>query len=379
MSTTVCLSTSTLYHPEAAGHFWVFLNWALGLRANGVDVIWLEVVRPFDRGDEAGRDCLETLTAVLVERLTPFGLDRAVALWPADGKPLPPNDQLDLDAAADADLLLNFHYAVPEAVLARFRRTALVDIDPGLLQIWMTEAQLDVPRHDIYFTTGETVGQPAALIPDAGVDWHYAPPCVALDAWPVTPAAADAPFTTVTNWVGREWVAMGETVYENDKRTGFLPYLDLPRRTGIPLELAALFGREDHDERALLERRGWRLTDPFTAVATLADYQRYIRGSRGEFSCVKPSCVRLQNAWISDRTLCYLASGRPAVVEHTGPSRYLPDDLGLLRFRNPDEAVRQLEAVVADYDRHARAARELAEAHFDAGAVTARVLERALS
>src|SRR5256885_12921004 len=36
-----------------------------------------------------------------------------------------------------------------------FQRTALVDIDPGLLQFWITRGQLRVPEHDFYFTIGE--------------------------------------------------------------------------------------------------------------------------------------------------------------------------------------------------------------------------------
>ena len=86
----------------------------------------------------------------------------------------------------------------------------------------------------------------------------------------------------------------------------------------------------------------------------------------------------LANAWISDRTLCYLASGKPAVVQHTGKSRFLPDAAGLFRFRNLDEAAGALSAVESDYERHSRLARELAE-EFDARHVVARVLERALA
>jgi hypothetical protein len=116
----------------------------------------------------------------------------------------------------------------------------------------------------------------------------------------------------------------GAGAYSNDKRTGFLPYLDLPKLAAAPLELALCLAPEEHDERAMLLGHGWRLCDAWGVASTPWDYQRYVQRSRGEFSCVKPSCVRLQNAWISDRTLCYLASGRPAVVEHTGPSRFLP-------------------------------------------------------
>ena len=93
----------------------------------------------------------------------------------------------------------------------------------------------------------------------------------------------------------------------------------------------------------------------------------------------KPAYVRFQTAWISDRTLCYLASGKPAVVQHTGPSRFLPDAAGLFRFRDIDEAARHLDAAAADYDRHCRLARQLAEEYFDARKVVASVLERAVA
>ena len=120
------------------------------------------------------------------------------------------------------------------------------------------------------------------------------------------------------------------------------------------------------------------MCDAYAVASTPWDYQRYIQDSRGEFSCVKPACVRLQNAWVSDRTLCYLASAKPAVVQHTGPSRFLPDAAGMFRFRDLLEAARCLEQVAADYERQCRLARALAEEYFDARKVVGRVLERAL-
>ena len=123
---------------------------------------------------------------------------------------------------------------------------------------------------------------------------------------------------------------------------------------------------------------GGECARPTRLSPTLQDYQRYIQSSRGEFSCAKPSCVRLQNAWVSDRTLCYLASGKPAVVQHTGASRFLPDAAGLFRFSTLDEAAKQLEIVAADYDRQCQLGRALAEEYFDARKVAAQLLEQAL-
>jgi hypothetical protein len=236
--------------------------------------------------------------------------------------------------------------------------------------------QIKVAHHDAYFTTGETVGRPGARFPDVGLEWQYTPPCVALDWWPRR-VVAHAPFTTVTHWRMRQWVKDAGEIYRNDKRTGFLPFLDLPQRTTRPLELALCLTPNENEERVSLQRRGWRVRDAYTEITTPADYQSYIQNSFGEFSCAKPSCTRLQNAWVSDRTLCYLASGKPAVVQHTGPSRFLPDSAGLFRFRDVEEAARCLETAASDYERQCGLARALAEEHFDARKVVGRVLERA--
>ena len=376
MSATVCLLARTLNTPTAGGHSWVYLNWVLGLRALGCRVVWLEIVSP-----STSARALDERVRALKSRLAPFGLGDCVALWPLD-RDAPAREAtggcLDLDAAAEADLFVDMSYA-PAELVARFRRTALLDIDPGLFQLWVSRGQIDLPRHDVYFTIGETVGTREARFPDCGVPWHHTPPCVALDWWSVCPAVQDAPFTTVSNWIMYDyWVDDDDGGYANDKRTGFLPFLDLPRLTDVPLELALSLGGAV-EEREDLEHRGWRVREAHDIVASPPDYQRYVQRSRGEFSCAKPSCVRLQNAWVSDRTLCYLASGKPAVVQHTGPSRFLPDAAGLFRFSTPSEAARHLETATADYPRQCTLARELAEQYFDARNVASRVLERALN
>ena len=376
VSLTIWLSARTLKHSTAGGHFWVYLNWALGLHALGCKVVWLE---PIDHNTSVLE--ARTMVDVLKSRLEPYGLDKCLALCSWTSEPISSDVSegcLDLEDIGKADLFLNLAYGIPLTVVGRFRRSALVDIDPGLTQIWLSKRQMSVARHDMYFTIGETVGQNGARFPDCGLDWQYTSPCVALDWWPICPAPLGATFTTVSSWWMNEWVEDADGWYRNDKRSGYLPFLDLPHHTTQPLELALCLNGEE-TERATLLERGWKLREAWEGTSTPWDYQRYIQGSLGEFSCVKPSCVRLQNAWISDRTLCYLASGKPAVVQHTGPSRFLPDAAGLFRFRNLDEAVRDLDIVAADYDQQCRLARALAEEHFDARKVVQRVLERSIA
>jgi len=376
MSTTICIApANTVAYPNGGGHLWVYLQWALALRALGCRVIWLEGVARDTTVDETNRRI-----ATLRARLDRWGLAECVALCSLDDAPLSPDVAgpfLPLEAAREADLLLNLWHSLPATVVRQFRRAALIDTDPGLLQIWMTTGAVRVAPHDHYFTIGETVGASDAPFPDCGLRWLYTPPPIFLPEWPTTPASPTAPYTTVAHWWGGTFAFNG-TTYCNEKRVSFLECLDLPARTPGRLELAVCLAEFYDEYRRLMEPKGWTLREAWEVSATPEAYRAYVQQSRGEFSCAKPAYVALQTAWVSDRTLCYLASGKPAVVQHTGPSRWLPNGEGLFRFRSMDEAVGALAAVEADYDRHCRAARALVEEHCDARRVVEHVLERAL-
>ena len=376
MTLTICLAPAhTIAYPNGGGHFWVYLQWALGLRALGCDVIWLEQIDPADPVEETRRN-----VTILRERLARWDLANALAFTTPAGA-APPGDvatgALDFETAAQADLLLNLWHSLPAEVVRRFRRSALIDTDPGLLQTWMTNGSVKVAPHDVYFTIGETVGTPRALFPDCGVQWIYTPVPVFLPEWPAMPPEGAAAYTTVAHWWGGKFEHDGTTFW-NEKRVAFLDYLELPARARVRLEVAVCLGQCFDECRQLMEPHGWRVREAWDVSSTLEAYRAYIQRSRGEFSCAKPAYVRLETAWISDRTLCYLASGRPAVVQHTGRSKFLPDGEGLFRFRSLDEAAAALCAAEADYEYHCRQARALVEEHFDARRVVARVLERAL-
>src|SRR5256712_1036146 len=172
VSLTVCVSGRGNLPPVVGGHLWVYLNWALGLRALGCRVIWLEVV---DRS--VAPDATRERAAALRSQLEGFGLAQSLALEPkVEG-------YLDLDAAAAADLVLDLGYCAETEMVRRFRKSALVDIDPGLTQCWISEGQMALAPHAVYFTIGETVGTPAARFPDCGLRWHYTPPPVFIPAW----------------------------------------------------------------------------------------------------------------------------------------------------------------------------------------------------
>jgi hypothetical protein len=381
--------TNVANFPEGGGHFWVYMQYVTALLRLGCDVLWLERLR--SSGDPE-RDRI--LRSRLKQRLEPFGMEGRAILYADDE--LPPGVERQL---AGADLLLNFQYDMSPRLLAHFRRTALVDIDPGLLQHWIRLGEITPAPHHVYFSTGETVGTPNAAVPDCGLPWKRIRPPVDLASWPFVAPPEQAPFTTVSSWMGGvdgEWVDDGRGgFYDNNKRVAFLRYLELPRRTRAEFELALCLDESPESEarareaayadylgdaadRKRLESHGWRVRHAYDVAGSPERYQHYIQSSRAEFSCVKPSCIHFRNAWISDRTLCYLASGRPAVVEDTGPSAWLPDGEGLLRFASLDEAADAVVRVEADYARHCRAARALAEAHFDANTIVAGLLDEAL-
>jgi hypothetical protein len=365
--------------PEIGGHFWVYMQYAHALRRLGCDVYWLERVR----GDAVHRS--PSLIANFLERMARYGFSGRTLLYETPERGSGELKFISTSAAVAeqvirrADLLVNFHYAIDPAVLARFRCTALVDIDPGLLQFWISRGQLDVAPHDLYFTTGETVGTPDSRIDDCGLSWIRIRRPICLDLWPFAYDPESRRFTTVSGWWGDEYVAEnGRILYRNDKSISFLRFSDLPRMTKSELELGIyLGGPKDQADRILLEQKGWRVRHALDVADSPESYRRYIQSSRGEFSCAKPSCLDFQNAWVSDRTLCYLASGKPVVVQHTGPSAYLPNGEGMFRFSTIDEAADALAVIESDYERQCRAARDIAETFFDARVVLSDILRLA--
>jgi hypothetical protein len=372
MPTQVCLAGNSLYYPE---QLWPYLNWALSLQSIGCRLLWLETVEPGLATAE-----LDPAVRALTDRLASYGLQDALALVSSKGQPVDsaPAGTLPFDAALDADVLIDLSYLAPETV-ARFGRSVFVDLDPGEAQIWAAGGDMDISGRDVYISIGEGVTAPGRPFPDAGLDWVYVPTPVALDAWTPTPAASDAPYTTISHWwyessleIDGEWV-------ENSKQMAFEPFLGLPALTSARLELT-LGGLGDEHEQRRLEALGWSVRDAAQVVPTPETYHAYVLGSRGEFTAAKTPYVRLETGWLNDRTASYLAAGKPAVVQRTLAQRHssLPDDEGLLRFETVEQAAAALSAVESDYDHHARRAREIAEQHFDGRRIATRVLELAL-
>ena len=226
-----------------------------------------------------------------------------------------------------------------------------------------------------FFTVGLNVGQPEFQIPLRGVEWQTFVPPVALDYWPVQTDTIASKFTTIGQWRGQTAVWREETYWP--KREEFLRLIELPRKTTQPIELALLIHESETEDLMALRSNGWRLVDPHEAAAGTDGFRSYIQRSRAEFSVAKNGYIKTQSGWFSDRTVCYLASGRPVLVQDTGIGKHLPVGCGLLTFSTLEEAVHGIESINADYPRHCAAARKLAEDQFAAPKVLQSILERA--
>jgi hypothetical protein len=364
----VCVAGNCLYGPDLGGHAWVYLNWALGALAAAGTVTWLEPVDPATPLPEVQR-----LLRALEARLEPFDLAGSISLcsWSQDHDLDPSVAALarPFEDACAGGTLIDLVYDLPARVVRRFARSGLVNIDPGLLESWMRTDAIRVAEHGAYFTIG-------ARTFDDTRDWVPTRPCVALTEWPVTEAAAGGAFTTVTGWYGNEWIELDDgSPARNDKRAGYLPFLDLPSRTAQPVELALDLDDDPEREADLLASKGWRVAVARDVAGTPASFRDYVGASLGELGCCKPAYARWRTGWISDRTVCYLASGKPAVVQDTGPNPLLDEAGGVLRFTTVDEAAAALEKCAGDYDSYCRDARATAEDLFDARDVVGAVLE----
>jgi hypothetical protein len=278
-----------------------------------------------------------------------------------------------LFASADLYIDMGAHGAWREEARAS-RRRVLVEAEPGFTQMRM-ELRLAagelLDEYDAYYSIGLNVGTGASSAPTAGRPWHGVLNPVVPELFDVLPAPADAPYTTVMNWRAHAPIEYGGRIY-GQKDVEFERFLALPRHTDARLEVAVA-GSEVPGER--LREHGWRLRDAHRVSFTVDAYRRYIAGSRGEFGVCKEVFVATRSGWFSDRSAAYLASGRPVVLQDTGFGDHLPCGEGLFAVGDVDEAADALAAIEADYERHARAARELALEHLDARVVLGRMLE----
>jgi hypothetical protein len=259
------------------------------------------------------------------------------------------------------------------------RRRIYVESDPFGSQVRVatgdtaTIAALDA--HDTHFTFGENLGNPDCGVPVERFRWQPTRQPVVMDLWRHAQPADGAPYTTITTWhnEGKDVTYQDEVFYWTKDRE-FEHVIDLPRRRSAPFELAA---GVDADGQAKLREYGWRLRRSVDLSASLPGYRGYIQRSRGEFTVARDQYVRPRTGWFSDRSACYLAAGRPVITQDTGFGKFIPTGRGLFAFTTMDDILAAVDAIESDYDRHARAASEIADAYFGAETVVASLMSRA--
>ena len=380
---TVVVSGALANQHRNGGNAWTRLQWVLGLRRLGFDVYFLEQIEGDACVDETGARAPFEASANLAyfkEVTELFGLAGEAALVYERGEQVHGPAYADLrDLTADADMLVNIsgHLTLEDLRRGRLRQV-YVDDDPGFTQFWHATDMLGarLAGHDHYFTFGANIGTPACTIPVDDFHWRPLQPPVVLQEWPVSGEGDRDRFTTVASWRGPYGpVTYGGTTF-GLKVHEFRKFIELPRRASQAFEIALDIHPADHDDQTSLEERGWRIVDPKARVPDPAAYRRYVQASGGEFSAAKGAYVQTESGWFSDRTACYLASGKPVLVQDTGFSRDMPVGEGLVAFRNLDEAVDGAASIARDHERHARSARALAEAYFDSDLVLGQLIDQ---
>jgi len=375
----ILVAGSLAQRPGYGGHAWVFLQYLMGFRRLGWDVLFVDRLEPGMCVDARGAPCgpeQSVNLAFLLGVMREFGLEDDVAVLYDRGREVigPPRHRL-LDRARRSALLLDvMGYLDDEAVLGAAPRRVLLDIDPGFGQMWQALGLHELFRdHDDYVTVGQNIGAPGCAVPDCDIRWITTRPPVVLEQWPAGPGG-DRGFTSVATWRGPfapviyQGITYGLRVHEHRR------LLEVPQRTGERFELALDIDEADASDVALLRRGGWSLVPPSAVAGTPSAYRRYIQASTAEFMVAKQMYVRARTGWFSDRSACYLASGRPVVAQDTGLTGRVPTGEGLLTYTTAEEAAAAVEEVCGDYGRHARAARSLAEDWFDSDRVLGRLL-----
>jgi hypothetical protein len=371
-----------------AGVIWQHIHYVVGLQRLGHDVYYVEDSARLPYNPETFEVTNEfDYAAQLLDRLSrEFAFENR---WAFCARYLPRNPTAGLPLKKirrlyrDADAILNIcgTQEFNEDLLVS-DRILYIESDPGVEQIKIDKRVRStiayLRRHRALFTFGENVGTKSFPVPTHGFKWLPTRQPVVTDLWKTHRAPPrTAVFTSVANWStsGLKDITWRGDKYLWSKSREFLRFISAPKKSGEIFELATNI--EDANIRAKFLRNGWRLRCPLQMSVDYWLYRDYIRRSKGEFTVAKDQYVRLNTGWFSDRSGCYLAAGRPVIIQETGFTKMFGGDAGLLSFRSLGEIVDAVRTINADYPRHSRAARTLAREFFEAEKVVKSILDRA--
>lgn len=377
MSSRVIIGVGIAGYPlSAAGNTWAFLQWVLGFQDAGWDVFLVEEIetkkcinadwKPCSFEQSENRKHWEKI-------IQEIGFQERSALW-VDGildQPEPFKEFLK-----ETDLFLNISGHFKQKIITDTISTRVyLDLDPAFTQIWneVYGESMNLDPHTHFFTLGPHLETQKARSPQAGRSWKGTFPLVHLPSWNLSSTQGDR-YTTMTHWYGYPAVEYQNQWYGN-KTEEFNQLITLPNKTAATLEIASDLS-EASEEIHQFRKGGWKMTKASTPNESLKSYHNYIQKSRGELSVAKNGYVKSHCGWLSDRTVCYLASGKPAILQETGWSELIPSQAGALAFKNENEAIEALNQIESDYSLHSQEARKLAENYFDSQKVISRLLKK---
>jgi hypothetical protein len=365
-----------------AGVAWQAINYLLGLRALGWDVFYVEDsgAPPYDPRTGGRTDDCGYAVRYLDDVMRRIGCgERWVYLDMARNETHGRSRAELADLYRTATAIVNLCGATgPREEHRRGARLLYVETDPVYEQLRIASGEATstefLAAHDVLFTYGENLGAADCPVPLVRFAWHPTRPPVVVEQWPYRPDPGAAGFTSIASWENKgKDITFGGVTYQWSKHVNFLRVIDLPRlATGQRFRLAMDPGTPVVAAR--LADAGWELTDPRPISCDIDVYRDFIAASRGEFTVAKDIYVRPRSGWFSDRSVCYLAAGKPVVTQDTGVGKFVPSGEGLLLFDTPEEAREALARVDADYLRHCAAARAVASEHFAADRVLGRLL-----
>jgi hypothetical protein len=361
--------------PGQGGASWAVLQYFAGLAELGHDVLLVEPLAPPRDGKDplgsAGATARYFSSLPLIEghaALLAPGSERTLGLAYAELQRF----------AAEADLLVNVSGMLrDERLLEPVPVRLFLDLDPGFNQVWEASGEkMGFGLHTHFATVGQGVGRSGNPIPDCGREWLHTLPPVALSHWPQAdePPARDA-FTSIGHWRSYGSLEHGGIHY-GQRAHSLRQLIELPRQSPASFQLALGIHPDEKRDLEALAANGWELVDPAAVAADPAAYAEFVRASKAEISIAKSGYVASRSGWVSDRSAVYLASGRPVVAQDTGFGDALPRGEGLLTFSTAEQAAAAVAEIEADFGRHRRAAREIAEAHLDARKVLPHLLDR---
>jgi len=375
---TVIVSGMIAGDPYQGGATWAVLQYVLGLRRLGHEVILIEPLtppkrRPPDWNFEESSSA-DYFRAVVAE----FRLEGKAAL-------LLGGTQRTIGMAYDtlrtiaerSEVIFNISgMLADEVLLAPIPRRVYLDLDPAFIQLWQAEYGIDMrmDAHTHFATVGQSIGSADCLIPTCERQWIPTAQPILLEEWPTTDHIERDALTTIGNWRGYGSIEFNGEQY-GQKAHSLRRFLDLPRHTSEKFTPALAIHPDETNDLSALAENGWIVLDPKTVAATPSKYRRFIQGSKAEFGIAKSGYVASRCGWFSDRSVCYLASGRPVLAQETGFSKWLPTGEGLFAFQTVADVVTAIDLMNSDYGRHARAARALAQEYFDSGKVLSRLIE----